>query len=127
MSRGFKNLLSFSKNTTFIDFIEESRMVLDYETRRIIQLGISTALVFILMTYFLFHAIKGERGILAWSRLEDKLIEKEYELASIESQWKVLDQKVKKLGNVICSDLLEEQSIRILGFSHPEDVVVLED
>ncbi len=110
-----------------MEFIEGSRMFIQYETRRVVQLGIWTTLVFALMTYFLFHAIKGDRGILAWSRLEDRLVEKEYELAAMEYQWEILDKKVKKLGNVICSDLLEEQSIRILGFSHPGDVVVLED
>ena len=123
----FKNLLTFIKDHFLIEFIEGNRMFVDYETRRIVQFGMWMTIVLALMTYFLFHAVKGDRGILAWSRLEDKLVEKQRELSVLENEWQHLDQKVKKLGTTICSDLLEEQSIRILGFSHSGDVVVIED
>jgi cell division protein FtsB len=127
MRLNFKNLLTFLKDNVFIEFIEGGRILVNYQTRRMVQFGAWIVLVFALMIYFLFHAVKGDRGILAWSRLESKLVEKEQELSSIETQWNVLDQKVRKLGQTICSDLLEEQSIRILGFSHPGDVVLVDE
>lgn len=127
MRFNFKNLLILIKENFLSEFIEGNRMFVDYETRRIVQFGMWMTVVLALMTYFLFHAVKGDRGILAWSRLEDKLVEKQKELSVLENEWQTLDQKVKKLGNTICSDLLEEQSIRILGFSHSEDVILIDD
>lgn len=127
MALNFKNLLTFLKHNIFIDLFEETRMLINYETRKIVQFSLWGALVFFLMIYFLFHAVKGDRGILAWSKLEDKLIQQEQELAAIEGQWSVLDKKVQKLGQTVCSDLLEEQSIRILGFSHPGDIVLIDE
>ena len=108
-------------------FLNKFNFRFDYELRQI--LGFSSWIIFFfaLMTYFLFHAIKGDRGILAWSELEYKLLTKEKELAKVEEEWNTLDQNVKKLKDVICSDLLEEQSIRILGFSYPGDIVLIDE
>ncbi len=127
MTLNFKNLLTMFKQNIFIDLFEEARMLINYETRKKVQFSMWGALVFSLMVYFLFHAVKGDRGILAWSRLEDKLTQKEQELAIIEDQWSILDKKVQKLGQTICGDLLEEQSIRVLGFSHPGDIVLIDE
>lgn len=47
--------------------------------------------------YFIFHAIKGDRGILAWSKLESELSIKEDELRKVEANFQAFDRKVKTL------------------------------
>ena len=99
---------------------------LSYDFRRLAQFVFSLVAAMSVMMYFIFHAIKGDRGILAWSKLESELSIKEDELKKVEANFQAFDRKVKNFGNNICLDLLEEQSIRVLGFSDPGNIVLID-
>ena len=62
-----------------------------------------------MMVYFTYHIFQGQRGVLAWIRLDKKQLEREAYLLRPDS----LDV-----------DLLEEKARQALNFAHPNEVVV---
>lgn len=83
------------------------------------------ALVFVVF-YLGFHAVSGERGVVAWIKEARKLEALEVELAELQSQREALEHKVKLLSaSSIDPDMLDEQSRRVLGFARPDEVVIL--
>ena len=119
-------LLSIFRKNFLEAFSRIDMIFLSYDFRRLAQFVFSLVAAMSVMMYFIFHAIKGDRGILAWSKLESELSIKEDELKKVEANFQAFDRKVKNFGNNICLDLLEEQSIRVLGFSDPGNIVLID-
>jgi cell division protein FtsB len=83
-------------------------------------------LLVLVMFYLSFHAISGERGVLAWFKAsrELELVKAELERAKMESA--AISSKVALLKNdSVDLDMLDEQARRILGFARPDEVVIL--
>jgi cell division protein FtsB len=79
------------------------------------------------LAYFFYHLIQGDRGILAWQKLEAQLALQEKELAHLEDSHERLDKKVQLLRSHVCPDLLDEQAKTILGYAHPNDRIILKE
>lgn len=77
--------------------------------------------------YFIYHAVQGERGIMAWFQVNQQLDQARQELAATAEQRAVLEQRVALLSNSSLDlDMLEERARVMLNFSHPDDVVVFQ-
>ena len=75
--------------------------------------------------YFIYHAVQGDRGILAWLRVNQQLEAAHQELAKTGAERAALEQRVSLLSNSSLDlDMLEERARVMLYFSHPDDIVI---
>jgi cell division protein FtsB len=76
--------------------------------------------------YFSYHIFQGERGLIAWHKLENKIKESKHRMITLKSNHDHLEHRVSLLrSDNLCLDLLNEQSRKILGFVEPNEVMVL--
>jgi cell division protein FtsB len=73
--------------------------------------------------YFAYHAVSGNRGLEARSRLIERTGVLEHEIARLKSARARLERDVKLL-DAGDADLVEELAIETLGFARPGDRVV---
>lgn len=75
--------------------------------------------------YFAYHAIQGDRGLLAWIKLGQQVEEARLELAQIDARRDALAQQVHYLHpESLDPDLLEERIRVVLGYVAKNDVVI---
>ncbi len=96
-----------------------------YRARRLVREHWLTVPLAALILYFGYHAIHGNRGLVAW-------MDKKRELALLEAEReRLLDEKTELLARVralepsgVDADLLESE-LRRLGYVRPGELVVL--
>lgn len=75
--------------------------------------------------YFIYHAVQGDRGILAWLRVNQQLEAAHQELSASTAARGALEQRVALLSNSSLDlDMLEERARVMLNFSDPDDLVI---
>src|SRR5512145_3022592 len=75
--------------------------------------------------YFIYHAVQGDRGILAWRRVNQQLEAAHAELDTTSAQRAAIEQRVALLSNSSLDlDMLEERARVMLNFSDPDDLVI---
>lgn len=77
--------------------------------------------------YFLFHAVQGDRGILAWSELRQEVSEAQQALFMLETKRTGLESRVGLLrsGN-LDRDMLDERARFVSGLVLPGDIVIFD-
>jgi cell division protein FtsB len=84
-----------------------------------------TAVLAVLIFYFAFHALTGERGLLLAHQRHEMLAAKRAELAELRLQRHDLEVRARLLRNDdLSGDLLEERAHVLLGFVDPRDYVI---
>jgi cell division protein FtsB len=82
----------------------------------------------VLVSYFVFHTVHGDRGVLALIKMRERLAEAEFRLNALrveEARW---EHKVKLLHpDSIDPDMLDERVRLMLGYAEANDQVVLID
>ncbi|GBD43818.1 hypothetical protein HRbin40_01300 [bacterium HR40] len=79
----------------------------------------------LLLVYFLWHAVHGRRGLVALLDLERELAAAQQELARLESERAMLEERVEALSpGAVDADLLESE-LRRLGYVRPDELVIL--
>lgn len=80
-----------------------------------------------LMIYFVYHIFQGERGVLSWLRLKQKITESEIVLAEKKNQKEILERQVYLLRpDSLDMDMLEERARIVLNFAGKNDIIVKE-
>ena len=75
--------------------------------------------------YFVYHAIQGDRGIIAWMQVNQQIKTAQAELARTDADREAAEQRVALLSNSSLDlDMLEERARIMLNFSHPDDLVI---
>ena len=75
--------------------------------------------------YFVYHAIHGDRGIIAWLQLNQQLKVAQHELDQTTSERQAMEQRVALLSNSSLDlDMLEERARVMLNFAHPDDLII---
>jgi cell division protein FtsB len=75
--------------------------------------------------YFVYHAVQGDRGIVAWMQLNQQIRVAEEELAKTDAERQEMEQRVALLSNSSLDlDMLEERAQVMLNFAHPDDLVI---
>ena len=84
-----------------------------------------SALIAVLITYFGFHALTGDRGLLTSEQREQMLATRAAELQQVRAQRMDLEARARLLrDSSLSADLLEERARSLLGFADPGDYVI---
>jgi len=84
-----------------------------------------TAVLAVLIFYFAFNALTGDRGLLRQRQREATLVEAEAELKQLRAERSDLEIRAQLLRDDHLSlDLLEERAHVLLGFADPRDYVI---
>lgn len=76
--------------------------------------------------YFAYHLVSGARGIFSLEALSDELPILEHQLSQLRAENDFLANKISRIReDNLDLDLLEEEAMRILGFFHTDDKIVL--
>jgi cell division protein FtsB len=82
----------------------------------------------LLMIYFGYHIVQGERGLFSWMRLRQKITESQEHLSKIQSEKETLERRVSLLRpDSLDPDMLEERARKILNWGHPGEVIIYDD
>ncbi len=93
---------------------------------RLSQKAIAPFLALSVVGYFIYHSIQGDRGILAWVQLQERLTHSLGELNTVMKERQELEEKVQDLRpESINRDLLDQQVRLKLGYTRPDEVVIL--
>ena len=89
---------------------------------------IGPVLGILMVTYFGYHAVNGDRGLMAWWTLRQHIEVASTSLNTITDKRKSLEQRVRLLHpDSLDPDMLEERARVMLNFGHIDDVVVLDE
>lgn len=95
------------------------------EIRRRARHVIGPVLGMAVIGYFAYHAVHGDRGFVAWSKLEQAVAAARSELAARQMERKALEHRVKLLRpESLDPDLLDEAARSYLGHGHPDEVII---
>lgn len=79
-----------------------------------------------IMLYFGYHAVQGDRGLLAWARLTKELESAQATEARLGAERQHLESRVHLLQpSSLDPDLLEEQARLLLNYTGPNEVVIM--
>ncbi|HVO04807.1 MAG TPA: septum formation initiator family protein [Candidatus Cybelea sp.] len=75
--------------------------------------------------YFVYHAVQGDRGIIAWMRVNQQIRIAQAELDKSDADKAAMEQRVALLSNTSLDlDMLEERAKVMLNYTHPDDLVI---
>jgi len=80
------------------------------------------------VTYFAYHVIHGDRGLLAWWQLQQRIDAVKRTAERVSSERQVLEKRVRLLHpESLDRDMLEERARVMLNYGHKDDVIILEE
>ncbi len=86
----------------------------------------SIVLWLLIVGYFTYHLVQGDRGILAMWRLQSQLRYSENQFLTLQTQRKDMEKHVQLLHpSHVDQDMLDEQARSTLGYAAPNEVMVL--
>jgi cell division protein FtsB len=79
-----------------------------------------------LLVYFVYHAVQGERGLIAWARVSKDIESTQAALLASRAQEHGLEARVRLLRpDSLDRDMLDEQARRMLNVIRPGEKVIL--
>jgi cell division protein FtsB len=86
---------------------------------------IGPVLGFLIVGYFVYHSIEGERGLTAYVRLNERLADARAQLEEVQAERQALERRVKLLRtDNLDPDMLDERARTILNYSRPDEIVI---
>jgi cell division protein FtsB len=84
------------------------------------------AIGLVLLGYFVFHAIQGERGLVAWLVLKQEIRTGEARDGVLAAEQAVLERRVAALSPAsLDPDMIEERARIMLNYAHSDELVIL--
>lgn len=78
-----------------------------------------------LVAYFGYHAIQGDRGLVAWWKLRYEIEQTQAERDQVAAQRQTLEHRVSLLRpESLDPDMLEERARVMLSYVHPDDRII---
>lgn len=100
-------------------------MALMKEIRRRIPYAAGQVLGCLVVGYFAYHLVEGDRGLLAMRYLNQEIAQTRLDLATIESERGVLDARVALLRpSDLDPDMLDERARVMLNLASPGEIVI---
>jgi cell division protein FtsB len=95
------------------------------EIRRRARLIIGPILGISLVCYFAYHLVQGDRGLLAWVRLNQQVREAKTTLAAVDAERSTLERRVDLLRpDHLDRDMLDERARSQLNLIGPHEIVI---
>ncbi|MDH3239380.1 MAG: septum formation initiator family protein [Alphaproteobacteria bacterium] len=96
------------------------------EIRRRARHIVGPVLGITLFAYFAYHAVQGDRGLIAWWQLSQQVetAQARYD-ATLEKRQAFAHRVGLLRPDALDRDLVEERARLVLGMTHPDDVVIL--
>ena len=108
---------------TAIDHVKDA---LGRALGRALRQTIGPAIGAAIVGYFAYHAIQGDRGLIALSHLQNEIQQAEAVLAQVRGERTDLEQRASLLKrDHLDPDMLDERARAVLNYSHPDDVIIL--
>jgi cell division protein FtsB len=87
--------------------------------------AIAPVFAFTVMVYFIFHSVEGDRGLLAYWSMQDRVGEIVKLRDDIKARRELLEQRVKALRpGSLDPDLLDERARTMLDMANRDDVII---
>jgi len=91
--------------------------------RRLKQ-AVAPVIAFTVMAYFILHSVEGERGLLTYWSMQERVAEIAKVLEDTKERRENLEQHVLSLrASHLDPDLLDERARTMLNAAHPDDVI----
>ncbi len=79
------------------------------------------------VVYFAYHAVNGDRGLMAWIELKDKVEAAETAARDVAQERRVIANRVRLLHpEHLDPDMVEERARIMLNYAYAGDVVVMD-
>ena len=79
-----------------------------------------------LACYFVYHLVEGDRGLVAWLQLTQRIREAKAELETARGEREALDRRVSLLRpEHLDRDMLDERARATLNYAGPNEIVIL--
>ena len=89
--------------------------------------AVAPAIGFCVVGYFAYHSIQGDRGLVAWMRLNEHIEIARSELDGLRAERAALERRVSLLRpDSLDRDLLDEQARIVLNYARPGEIVILD-
>jgi cell division protein FtsB len=103
-------------------------MIVWQEIRPRLRRVVAPVAATLVLCYFGYHAIEGNHGLKAWLSLSAEKAKLSEEAALIHGKRERLEQRVSLMKpDSLDPDMLSEQARAVLGYAHPDEVVVYEN
>ena len=80
----------------------------------------------VLVVYFSYHMVQGNHGLIAYMSLQTKVEQAEARYADVHAERGVLEHRVALMRpDNLDLDMLEERARKVLGFVHPDEIVIM--
>lgn len=80
----------------------------------------------LIVGYFIYHTIQGERGLFAMLRMQNEVHMADTTLVDLQEERKELEHRTTLLrSDSMDPDLLEEKSRELLNYSKPNEIIIL--
>ncbi|MBM3518648.1 MAG: septum formation initiator family protein [Alphaproteobacteria bacterium] len=97
-----------------------------HHARRRLRLVVVPAACALIGVYFGYHLVQGDRGLVAWLDLSQRIKRSETRLEVLSAERAERERRVALLRpDSLDRDLLDEQARRLLGVGHADEVVLL--
>src|ERR1051326_5706314 len=102
-------------------------MVVLREMRRRARFLVGPVLAIAVTGYFAYNFVEGDRGMLAWFRVNQDLRNAKSNLAAIQAERAALDRKVANMRpDHVDPDLLDQEVRSRLDLAAPNEIIVLQ-
>ena len=100
-------------------------MVIWQELKRRARDVVGPVLGFCVVGYFIYHSIEGDRGLMAYLRLTERLTDARAQLEEVQGERQGLERRVKLLrSDNLDPDMLDERARRVLNYSRPDEIII---
>jgi len=100
-------------------------MGLAHEVKKRTRAAIAPFLLILMVAYFGVSFVQGDRGLLAWSRLDDEIAVANADLGELRAERRRMEHRTQLLRpDALDLDMLDERARALLGFSHKDEIVV---
>ncbi len=93
---------------------------------RYVKRSLFPAFCTIVIAYFAYHAINGNRGLIAWQQLQLEVVELQSDLDAMRLERARLEQRIALLQpDNLDPDMLDQRAREILNLAHPDEIIIL--
>jgi len=100
-------------------------MSMSPEFKKRLRQAIGPSIGACLFSYFVYHAIEGDRGVMAWLRMSQQLAESKAALTTLQAERQQIQHRVALLSASIDPDLLDERARLMLNVAAPDERLVI--